>query len=86
MVTFNFKADTIVDSFNIGKEEQDYIDKLFKQLIVDKRHASALWFLQRVWVDEHLTDNGKAFLVFTTGRYYEYITKFRDNTDDLSGL
>jgi len=73
MIRFNHSADTIVDSFNLTADEQLVIDKLFDQLIQDKKSASPLWFIQRVWIDELLSENAKAFLIFTVGRYYEFL-------------
>jgi len=73
MLSFNHTADSIVDSFNITKKEQEYIDDLFKTLVNVKKRSSPLWFIQRVWIDEVLSDNAKAFLIFTVGRYYEFL-------------
>jgi hypothetical protein len=78
LINFNHNADTIVDSFNLTLEEQGIIDKLFDQLIQDKKSASPLWFIQRVWIDEVLSENAKLFLTFTVGRYYEFIKYQQD--------
>jgi len=72
MIKFNHKADSLLDIFDLTDKELDYVTELWGELLkrIVKKEVSVSWAIQRVWVDEHLTEPGKCFLIFSLGRLY----------------
>lgn len=69
MVNFKLGSTFLRDAFNMSEEEVEYIAELTERLM--KEMKCVTWGVQRIWIDENLTDNGKCWMVFMLGQWYE---------------
>lgn len=70
MINFEHNAVTLKDAFKITQEESEVFEELMQQL--NNKSTTVSWTIQRVWIDERLSDNARAYAIFTLGRYYEF--------------
>ncbi len=71
MVKFDHDLSAIPDAFNMSKAETKKVFKMFKWLTKVKPVRPLTWTLQRIWIDETISDNAKCFLIFALGRAYQ---------------
>jgi hypothetical protein len=73
LIRFNHNEDkSIPKSFGIDEHEAVKIDALLMRLIRDKEDSVAIsWAVQRIWLDETISDNAKCYLIFSIGRFYQ---------------
>ena len=73
MLKLKIDADNLPKAFQFTDDDVLELMKKFyflgDQLIHQKQSIS--WAIQRVWIDETLSDNAKAYLIFSLGRMYE---------------
>lgn len=68
MVKFEHEAKTLEDAFGLGDNHEAVIDT-FVDLYL--KHKTASKIVERIWIDETIDDNTKAFAIFSMGRVYE---------------
>jgi len=64
----------LVKAFGLDNDETIFKMLNFFYGMTDKilnGNLSFAWAIQRVWIDETLSDNEKAYLIFGLGRWYE---------------
>jgi len=64
----------LVKAFGLDSDETIFKMLNFFYGMTDKilkEKLSFAWAIQRVWIDETLSDNEKAYLIFGLGRWYE---------------
>jgi len=70
LVTEIFNVD--VDIFQkLTAYTNNLIDRCKSKGMSQLGPSSLAWLIERVWVDETLTDNEKAFMIFCIGRFFE---------------
>ncbi len=72
MINFEHEATTLKDAFKITQEESDLFDEIMQQLKLPEKNRPVSFVIQRLWIDERLSDNAKAYAIFTVGRFYEF--------------
>ena len=78
MLTLNHRAKNIARAFYLTSEGEKRVTALSKLLIrnVATRKRPITWAINRIWIDEILTENERCFLVFSLGRLYEDAIEF----------
>ena len=74
MINLRHDTNKLVEAFRLDcpkkmKKTLDFFYFLHTQVYRKKQAIS--WAIGRVWIDETLTDNEKAYLIFSLGRMYE---------------
>ncbi len=67
MVKFVHRESLLVDAVNLSRDDRKRCNNFLDTLIGDR---SVTWCMERVWIDEQLSDNAKCHLLFTLGRLY----------------
>lgn len=67
MVKFNHNESLIGKAFNISTKDEMLIDELLE---THRGWSCVTWIIQRVWIDERLSDNAKCLFIFNVGREY----------------
>ena len=72
MLHLKHDKDNILDFFDLSEKEYCYLIELWATIMKDilKKKVSVSWAIERVFIDEQLSDNGRCFLVFGLGRLY----------------
>lgn len=71
MMEPNHEKKNLKEALGITEEEDNVIDELLD--LFNEKRLKVSWVLQRVWVDERLSDNAKCFAIFSLGRIFEFM-------------
>ena len=71
MVKFDHEERQIQKSFNLTQADITRMMEVLDTYLCKNEPMPITKFLERIWVDEVMSDNLKCYLLFTTGRHYE---------------
>lgn len=69
---FNDEQDRLTDVFNVSDKDLEILDEMIRVFPQDGNPSKKLgWSVQRVMIDERLSEQAKAYMIFTIGRFYQ---------------
>jgi hypothetical protein len=68
MLHFDNKGRTFLDAFNVSEDDTN---KVYEFLRFFDRVGNVSRTAERIWIDETVSDNVKAFALFSLGRLWE---------------
>ena len=72
MINFEHDAISLTDAFKITQKDNEVFEEIMAQMKLPDKNLPVSWVIQRLWIDERLSDNARAYAIFTVGRFYEF--------------